>query len=201
MNILYSSFNLEEVTKNTLGNEIVSRVVEEAAWNYMQNRTDDNLEVRGWLNNFAKEMCTLCDSYSDKVPVPNFDQMEWREKFLEDSWMLFTTEWLEMNIPKYSKRIKEELWEKIVLPDNNVQYFLAKIIATVTQIFFAYYHNFDYNVLRMSEEEFVQEVIKNRSSRDIILPLSNDPIENNKRIEKTVKDIKDTLDQEQIRKN
>jgi hypothetical protein len=54
----------------------------------------------------------------------------------------------------------------------------------------------------VSEEEFIKKVMEKRNQRNhIFMPIGDDPIENQKVIEKTVNEIKGNLEREKIRKN
>jgi hypothetical protein len=75
----------------------------------MQNRTDDNLEIRAELLSYVKDMCSLCTNAIDKVKQPDFEDMDWRDDFREESGSMFKLDWLKENMPMYSKKIKEKL--------------------------------------------------------------------------------------------
>lgn len=196
-----NSDNFSQIIKKTLSNKILVGHIEEAAWNFLQDRTDNNLEIRGWLARYAGRLCELCVQNIDHVSKPDFNNKLRKYKFQEDCWSVVSLHWLQENMPIYAEQLEKDFPWKIKLDNRYLQYFLAKILWTLIQMFFANYYDFDYRKLLMSEEEFMEEILSKKNDKQIVVPLSGDIIEDQKIIKKTVDDIKSILDQERAKLN
>ena len=206
MDWLKSSINeqidFSEILKKTLSNPIIVDHIEESAWNFMRDRSDNNMEIRAWLQNYCKDIFELCIKNISHVSKPDFTDPLRKDTFKDDCWDLVSLEWLKTNMPIYANKLAMDLPDKIFDSSSGLQYGLVKILWSFIQIFFANYYNFDYEKLIMTEEEFLRDAVKRaESTNQLIVPISHDLIENQKIIQETVKEIELTLKKEKISQN
>jgi hypothetical protein len=193
--------DFSKVIQKTLQNPTVVLHIKESAWNFMNDRTDNNLEIRGRLARYAGKMCELCVQNISHISKPDFDDKLRKYKFRNECDSITPLNWLNDNIPVYAQQLEEDLPWKIMVKNSNLQYFLAKILCTTVQIFFANYYDFDYRKLLMSEEAFLDKILKEKNWKQVIVSLSGDVLEDQKIIKKTVQEIESILNQERAKLN